>query len=61
MIAVRFVGESDLPVGHDWVVGQTDDGDAFLFIKEGAVVPSHIEEAWHGYRLLSAGRLHRAA
>lgn len=46
---VRYVDETALPSGHDWVIGVTGDGARFLFVKERVgLSPGLIEEAWAG-------------
>lgn len=50
---VRYVDEEDLPTGQAWVIGITEEGDRFLFIKRGAAFPSMIEDAWRGGHLLN--------
>lgn len=53
MFAVRFVDEDALPAGQTWVLGVTDREERFLFIKQGAVCSSIIEEAWEAAMLLN--------
>ena len=43
---VRLVGEDALPADQAWVIGMTEDGERFLFVKRGALTPAVIEQAW---------------
>lgn len=56
-VHVRFVDEDALPAGHAWVIGACRDGRRFLFVKEGVLLPSVIEDAWCGGLLLNVPAL----
>lgn len=49
---VRFIGDGDLPPGHDWVLARDEEGNFTAFIKRSCVTPRVLEEAWAGYRQL---------
>lgn len=50
MYGVKFVGDNDLPAGHDWLLARTA-GRTLLFIREASMSPQVLEEAWAGFRL----------
>lgn len=51
MYAVCYVNDAELPEDREWVMVRTGRG-MYLFLKESAVCPRVIQEAWAGYRLL---------
>jgi hypothetical protein len=55
---VAFVGDDELPAGHDWCYVVLDDGRDCFFIKQSAVCPEALSDAW---TILGAGRRPRAA
>lgn len=50
---VEYVRE--LPCGQRWAMARTDHA-TYLFILEGEVTPSVLEEAWAAFRWLSENR-----
>ena len=60
---VRLVDEGALPEAQAWVIGVTDQGERFLFVKRGALTPAIIEQAWEaglGMTLIPPQRRHEA-
>lgn len=58
MYGVTFVRDEELPAGYDWVLTRCRrTGTTHCFVKESAVRPRVIEEAWAAYRLM-VRRLH---
>lgn len=53
MYAVQYVSDEELPPDQEWVMLRIGRSMR-LFIKESAVCPRVIEEAWAGYRRLVA-------
>ena len=51
---VTFIGESDLPSGHDWVLVQQGD-DYCAFIKQQAVTPATLSECWKAFVEMAQG------
>ena len=45
---VTFIGESDLPEAHDWVLVERR-GVYHAFIKRSAVTPATLSECWAAY------------
>jgi hypothetical protein len=52
---IHLIGQDELPEGHEWAVVEHDE-QITLFITEDALTPRKLEEAWAGYRLLTAPR-----
>lgn len=46
---VRFVEGHQLPAGHDWMMIQTAT-ECFVFVRDDAVCPTVIEQAWAAFR-----------
>lgn len=53
MYSIRFVDDSALPNGHDFVFVQADE-DYAIFFRESAISPQMLEDAWAAYRALDA-------
>ena len=51
---VTFIGESDLPSGHDWVLVRRRN-DYCVFIKQQAVTPATLSECWAAYVEMAQG------
>lgn len=51
MYDVRIIGETDLPAGHDWALVERE-GSTTLLVKESALGPEVVAEAWAAYRKL---------
>lgn len=49
MHQIRFVDDTALPDGHDFVLVQAPMGTA-IFYRESAVTPRVLEESWAAYR-----------
>lgn len=45
---VTFIGESDLPEGHDWALVRRGI-DYHVFIKSTAVTPATLMECWEAF------------
>lgn len=54
---VTFIGESDLPAGHDWVLVRQCGGDYHAFIKRTAVTPAVLSECWEAFVEMEAAVL----
>jgi hypothetical protein len=52
---IHLIDNTDLPTGQDWAFVEHDE-QITLFIKEHALTPRALEEAWAGYRLLTTPR-----
>lgn len=51
MHRIKFVGDDELPAGHDFVVVQ--QGDALrIFYRQSAMSPALLEESWAALRAL---------
>lgn len=46
MYQVRFVGDEDLPDGHEWAMVFHDTGGATLIIKQSAICERVLGQAW---------------
>lgn len=55
---VRFVRDGDLPVRHDWAMVR-QGRITVLFIKQSALSPHVLEQAWRAGNLLANQRLER--
>lgn len=51
MYAIEYVGDDDLPAKHQWAIVRLGPR-VVLYIKESAVCPKLLEEAWAGFRHL---------
>jgi hypothetical protein len=52
---VKFVNDSKIPAGHDFMVVALPDG-AVTFLRESALSPKSLEDAWAAYRALRSPR-----
>lgn len=52
---IRFVDDSVLPKGHDFLFVELPDG-ALIFYRESAVTPETLEDSWAAYRALGGPR-----
>jgi hypothetical protein len=52
---IQMISEDDLPTGQEWALVEHDE-QITLFIKERALTPRNLEEAWAAYRLLTTPR-----
>jgi hypothetical protein len=52
---IQLIGQHDLPTGQDWALVEHDE-QITLFIKEHALTPHSLEEAWAAIRLLTSPR-----
>lgn len=52
MFTVRFIAEDALPPDQVWALSIDQDGNRYLFIKEGAKSCTVLEEAWQGEAIL---------
>jgi len=43
---VTFIGESDLPEGHDWALVRQCGGEYRAFVKRNANTPAALSECW---------------
>ena len=50
---VSYVDDDELPAETDWLFVKTGEGGLLLCIKEHAVSPEVLEEAWAAYRQLA--------
>lgn len=49
MYGIRFVGDDELPEGHDFVFAHAGES-AMIFYRESAVSPESLEDSWAAYR-----------
>jgi hypothetical protein len=49
MYSIHFVGDGELPEGHDFLFLETTDG-ALFFLRESALSPRLLEDSWAAYR-----------
>ena len=47
--SIRFVDDDHLPAGHDFVLVERE-GEVMVALRESAVGPSLLENAWAAYR-----------
>ena len=52
---IQLIGQLELPANQDWALVE-HDGQIILFIKEHALTPHCLEEAWAAYRQLTKPR-----
>lgn len=52
---IQLIADDGLPGGCDWVLVEHDE-QITLFIKEHALTPDILQEAWAAYRLLTEPR-----
>lgn len=48
--SIRFVGDDDLPAGHDFVLVECRRGSVVVALRERAISPAVLEDAWAAYR-----------
>jgi hypothetical protein len=53
MYEVQFIGDDALPEGHDFMYVDLPDGGV-AFLRESAVNPRTLEDAWAAYRAAQA-------
>lgn len=46
MYKVMFVGDEELPAGHDFALVKSGPGDMVVFIRANHVAPDVLEQAW---------------
>ena len=42
-------------LGAEWAIAYSDDGDAYLLVREGALCERVVQEAWSEWERLRAG------
>lgn len=51
MHSIKFVGDEELPEGHDFVFVEIPDG-ALIFYRESALTEESLMDSWAAYRAL---------
>jgi len=46
---VTFIGESDLPEGHNWALVRQCDGEYRAFVKRDSITPAILSECWEAF------------